>query len=277
MDVILKPRLPDWRNIHPPAEVAKARTMLMATEQQLLFAIMRDYFRNFGHVVDAGCFLGGSTLAMAHGLLANPLWRQAPRRGLIHSFDLFIVEPWTIGIYFPDDTPLGTSFEPIYRRNIAEVAHLIDVRAGDITRSGGLDQPIELLFIDCAKHWTVNDYIVRAFFPRLAPGHSIVIQQDYLYPTHTGWLPVTMEYFSDYFDILDHTEFNSVAFHYRRPIPPEMLEKDLIASLSMAEIRALADRAIARFPHIQQQEILEKSRDHFQEWLASEKWDERAP
>jgi len=267
------PALPDWRSVVLPPEVTAAQTMLMSTEQQLLFGLMRDHFGNFGYVVDGGCFLGGSTLALAHGLRANPLWQRNRRTNVIHSYDLFVVEPWTIGIYFPEGTPLDTSFEPIYRKNIAEVAHIVDVHGGDITKSGPSPQPIELLFIDCAKHWTVNDYMVRTFFPQLIPGHSIVIQQDYLYPTHTGWLPVTMEYFSEYFEIVDHTELNSVAFLYRKKIPDDMLNFDLIQSLSTAEIRRLADAAIARFPGQQQREVLEQSRDHLQEWLQKDDWD----
>ena len=267
------PMLPDWRSVVLPGQVAKAQTMLMATEQQLLFGLMRDHFCNFGHVVDGGCFLGGSTLAIANGLLANPLWQRDRRTSVIHSYDLFVVEPWTIGIYFPAGTPLDTSFEPIYRKNIADVAHVVDVHCGDVTKSGPSPRPIELLFIDCAKHWTVNDYMVRSFFPHLVAGHSIVIQQDYLYPTHTGWLPVTMEYFSEYFEIVDHTELNSVAFLYRKKIPPEKLDFDLIQSLPTAEIRRLADAAITRFPGHKQREVLEKSRDHLQEWLAKEDWD----
>ncbi len=267
------PTLPDWLNVVLPEQVSKAQTTLMAVEQRLLFSVMRDHFCNFGHVIDAGCFLGGSTLAMANGLLANPLWQRNRRISVIHSYDRFVVEPWAIGAYLPGETPLDTSFEPIFRRNIADVAHLVEVHSGDIAKSGPAPQPIELLFVDCAKHWTTSDYIVRAFFPHLVPGHSIVIQQDYLYPTHTGWLPVTMEYFSEYFEIVDHTELNSVVFLYRKKIPAEKLGFDLIQSLPTAEIRRLADAAIARFPGKQQREVLEKSRDHLQEWLARENWD----
>ena len=247
--------------------------MLMRIEQQLLFGLARDYFCNAGDIVDAGCFLGGSTLALAHGLLGNPNWLRNRRYRVIHSYDLFVVEPWTIGVYFPPETPLGTGFEPAYRENIAEVAHLVDVRAGDITASGPPAEPVEILFVDCAKHWVVNDYIVRAFFPLLVSGRSLVIQQDYLYPIYTGWLPVTMEYFSEYFEIVDHTELNSVVFRYRKRIPDVLLQQNLIQNMSTAEMRRLADAAIARFPGRQQREILEKSRDHLQGWLARLNWD----
>lgn len=245
--------------------------MLMAREQQLLYCLARDEFRNEGLIVDAGCFLGGSTLALASGLRANPRFQAAPRRDVIHSYDLFTVEPWTIGIYFPEGTPQAMSFEPVFRENISPFADLVAVHSGDVKQAPVPDASIEILFIDIAKHWETSDYVVRAFFPRLVPGRSLIIQQDYLYHVWTGWLPVTMEYFSDYFEIVDHTEQNSVVFLYTQAAPPEAFSRDVIQNLSRSQIRELADRAIARFEP-PQQKILRESRDHFQAMLQDVGW-----
>jgi hypothetical protein len=263
--------LPSWRSVVLPDEVGRAQTMLMRTEQQLLHGLARDYFRNEGVIVDAGCFLGGSTLALASGLRANPRFQAAPRPGVIHSYDRFAVEPWTIGIYFPVDTPHTMTFEPIFRENIVPFADLVSVHSGDVQQAPVPDEPIEILFVDLAKHWTVNDYVVRAFFPKLVPGRSIVIQQDYLYTGWNGWLPVTMEYFSDFFELVDHTEKNSVVFLYKQAAPPEAFACDLIRSLSRTEIRTLADRAIARFEP-PQQKILRESQNHFEEMMHNANW-----
>jgi hypothetical protein len=264
--------LPDWRSVQVPASVRGAKTMLMLTEQQMLYSLASEYFENKGSIVDAGCFLGGSTLALAQGVRDNPAYKQNPRGPVIHSYDLFVVEPWTIGIYFPKETPLGTSFESIYRENTAAFSDLLSVHPGDVTKAELPDGDIEILFIDLAKHWTVNDYVVKAFFPKLIPGKSIVIQQDYLFYTWTGWLPVTMEYFSEYFEIVDHTEQNSVAFQYVKQIPADKFKADVIASLTRSEMLDLANRAIARFPGRVQRDILEKSRDQFQEMLLAANW-----
>jgi hypothetical protein len=263
--------IPEWRSVNLQPSIRAAQTMLMATEQQLLYALAQRYFRNEGAIADAGCFLGGSTLALAQGVRDNPLYQKCPRGPVIHSYDLFIVEPWTIGIYFPKGTPLGTSFESIYRKNIAPFADLVEVHGGDVTQAALPRDPIEILFIDLAKHWTVNDYVVRAFFPKLIPGRSVVIQQDYLYHTWTGWLPVTMEHFSDFFEIVDHTGDNSVAFFYHTEIPQEKLQIDIIQSKTRSEIKDLANRAIARFTG-HQRDILEQSRDQFQEMLTAQNW-----
>jgi hypothetical protein len=80
-----------------------------------------------------------------------------------------------------------------------------------------------------------------------------------------------MEFFSEYFEIVDHTEDNSVAFFYHSEIPAEKLQSNLIQSLTRTQILELANLAIARFTG-HQREVLQKSRDHFQDILASEEW-----
>ena len=259
--------LPEWRSVVVPDEVSRVRSMLMPKERQLLYGLARDYFRNEGVMVDAGCFLGGSTLALASGLRANHRFQAVPRRNVIHAYDLFTVKPWMIGDYFPPNTPPTSSFEPMFRANIAPFADLVAVHPGDVTTAPVPDAPIEVLFIDLAKHWTLSDFIVRAFFPRLIPGRSVVIQQDYLYHAWSGWLPVTMEHFSEYFELVDHTEQNSAVFFYKQAAPPEAFARDVIQSLSRADMQALSDRAIARFEPPQQL-ILRQAWKQFQELLA---------
>ena len=263
--------MPNWRGVKLPQSVTFAQTMLMPTEQQMLYTLASQHFRNQGCIVDAGCFLGGSTLALAQGVSDNAAYISNRQGAAIHSYDLFLVEPWTIGLYFPVETPLGSTFEHIFRNNIQAFTDIIEVHAGDITKTQPPIDLIEILFIDCAKHWNVNDHIVGALFPRLIPGHSIVVQQDYLYPIWTGWLPITMEYYSDYFEIIDHTEKNSVAFFYHSKIPDSLLNYSLISSLSLSEMKILSDRAISRFKG-EQKDILEKSANHFRELLIGIGW-----
>jgi len=231
-------------------------TMLMDDELKLLYALARDHFRNEGHIIDAGCFLGGSTNALATGLLENPRYRARPRKALIHSYDVFQVERWTIGIYFPKGTKRKSSFEQDYRRNIMPFADLVDVRKGDIRDEPVFPEPVEILFIDIAKHYTTSDHVTRMFFPRLIPGHSIVVHQDYLWHDHTGWLPVTMEFFADYFEIIGDTRQNSVVFIYKKQIPEELLRQDVIASLSIAEIDRLSQRARSKYFDDEQKAVL---------------------
>lgn len=244
--------------------------MLIPDERKLLFYLASKYYTGGGAIIDGGCFLGGSTTALAAGLEAWLERSGKPASQTIHSYDLFEVEPWTIGVYFPPETPPGASFRHLFNANVSRYAELIEVHPGDIRQYPWRGGPIEILFIDCAKHPTVCDFVTRNFFAALIPGHSIVIQQDYLYHTWTGWLQVTMEYYSDYFQILTDTTYNSVAFLYTRKIPDDRLRGDTIASLSVAEQRRLMDRAGARFSG-ERRSILNRARDDYLELMRNGK------
>lgn len=258
-----------WRSVTLPEAVRRPETMLLDEELQLLYYLGSSHFRNFGHIIDGGCFFGGSSVALAEGVRANPLYKDNPRPRIIHSYDLFEVEAWTVGRYFPEGTAPGSDFYPIYHRNIRAYDDLIDVRRGDVTRFGAFSLPIEILFIDLAKHWTVCDFVTRNYFPSLIPGHSIVIQQDYLFGSHTAWLHVTMEYLSDCFEIIGDTGYNSVIFLNTKSIPDSVLEKNIVQSLTRSEIKELCNSAVERFTGTQR-ELVESSRDHFLQVLALE-------
>jgi hypothetical protein len=167
-----------------------------------------------------------------------------------------------IGIYFPKDTKPLSDFRAVHRQNTFMYEDVLDVRPGDVTSYGKFEDPIELLFIDLAKHWTVCDFVTRSFFPSLIPGHSVVIQQDYLFGTHTAWLHVTMEYLAPYFEIVGDTNYNSVVFLHTKAIPPDVINRDIVQSLSRVEIKELSDKAVSRFTG-HKRELLESSRDHF--------------
>ncbi len=251
-----------WLHRPLPAAITSVPTMLVPDELRLLHYLADEYYTGSGAIIDAGSFLGGSTVALADGLRRN-LWRRGrPVERLIHSYDRFEVEEWTRGSYFPADA--GDSFRPLFDRNIEPYETLIEVHAGDaldVEWSGG---PIEILFIDIAKHWRVCDRITWTFFPHLIPGHSIVVQQDYLYHHWVAWLHVTMEYYADYFEYVCDTGVNSVVFRNIRKIPDDVLREHTVESLSIAERIELMDRAIARFDG-PQRELMLAAKDHFLE------------
>jgi hypothetical protein len=234
-----------------PRACEGVQTMLMASELRLLEFLAGTYYRREGAIVDAGSFLGGSTVALAAGLRRNLARRRRPETALIHSFDLFRVEDWTRGIYFPESTPAGASTRKIFDRNIAPFAPLIAVHEGDITDHAWTGGPIEILFIDIAKTPATCDWITGTLFPRLIPGRSIVVQQDYLYAHGTAWLHITMEYYADEFEKVCDTGANSVAFRLRKPFARGRLRPNLVESMSLEEKIALMDRAAARFAGIQ--------------------------
>ena len=191
-------------------------TMLSVPEQRLLYTLAKDWFSGAGALVDAGCFLGGSTIALARGLRDRT---AMPPGTVVHSFDRFILDSFMIRHFCePGRFEEGDSFLPMYERNIAGFRDLVEVHAGDVTGFYWLGGPIELLFIDIAKLWSVNDHLVADFFPHLIPGVSLVIQQDYVHEW-CPWLHVTMQSLRDYFTPLGFVEHNTMVFRYERQVP----------------------------------------------------------
>ena len=249
-----------WRSRPVPLASAGVTTMLNYDELRLLEALTEDYWSDAGMIVDAGCFLGGSTVAMASGLRK----RGIANRKLIHSYDLFEVEDWTRGVFFPQTVRAGDPTRPLYERNIAPLADLVAVHEGDITLTQWCGEPIEILFIDVAKHWTVCDWITTNLFPHLISGKSVVVQQDFLCHWWTGWLHITMEYFADYFERICDTEVNSVVFLHTKAFPQGALKLDLVSGMSREQHIELLDGAAARFSG-EQAKYLHQAKAHFLE------------
>lgn len=263
---LLKESASAWRQRDVPLSCANVPTMLMPDELRLLHYLADERYTGEGAIVDAGCFLGGSTLALADGLRRNLRRRGCEEEKLIHSYDRFEIEGWTIGSFFSESAQAGESLRPLFDRNIAPYASLVEVHAGDIRSLTWTGGPIEILFIDIAKRWTVCDWVTWQFFPQLIPGKSVVVQQDYLYHHWVAWLHITMEFYHDYFEYLCDTGVNSVAFLNTKRIPRGVLREKTVESLSTAEKIELMDRAHSRFKG-KQADLLRSAKQHFLEML----------
>jgi SAM-dependent methyltransferase len=255
-----------WRAREVPAACANVPTMLIPDELRLLHYLADECYTGAGCIVDAGCFLGGSTLALADGLRRNLRRRRCAEEKLIHSYDRFEVEDYTIDQFFSGSAQTGESFRPLFDGNTAPYATMVEVHAGDVCSWLWQGGPIEILFIDIAKHWKVCDWITWQFFSHLIPGKSVIVQQDYLYDKWTGWLHVTMEFYSDYFDYICDTGLNSVAFLNTKRIPEGVLREKTVESLTTAEKIELMDRAAARFTD-GRADLLRSAKQHFLEML----------
>ena len=257
-----------WRLQPLPAACSNVPTMLIPEELRLLNYLAQDVYTGAGAIVDAGSFLGGSTVALAEGLRRNRRWKRSASGTPIHSYDRFEVEDWTRGVYFPETVPAGTSFSEQFDQNIAPYSELVEVHAGDICEQQWSGGPIEILFVDVAKHWTVCDWVTWQFFPHLIPGKSLVVQQDYLYHHWVGWLHVTMELYADYFEYVCDTEVNSAVFLNTKAIPPSVLRRHSVESLTVDERCALMDRAASRFEG-RKRDLLVSAKAHFLEMMAT--------
>ena len=91
--------------------------------------------------------------------------------------------------------------------------------SGDLSAIGWSGGPIEFLFVDAMKSWTLANSIVHDFYPALIPGSSIVVQQDFG-SFYVYWLHLLTYRFREYFvPIYDLPCASSVAFKYVKQIP----------------------------------------------------------
>jgi hypothetical protein len=232
-----------WRGVVLPPDAVGIPTMLSKAERRLMYSLARDYATGDAAIVDAGCFLGGSTAALLAGVRDRPArWTGPP----VHSYDLFRVEAFTVPKFFRDERSVrvGDSFRPRFDAHLArfDVPHV--VHEGDITTIGWDGAPIDVLFLDVLKSWAINDAVLRDFFPSLVPGRSVIVHQDYGWGD-TPWIPITVELLRDSLVLIDWMEWGSHVFFVERELSAGVLA-DGIGGLDLDSKLELIDRAVAR-------------------------------
>jgi hypothetical protein len=189
-----------WIDVDLPDVVAAYPSMLSHAERQLLYWLARDVWEGSGAIVDAGCFLGGSTASFASGLRDRNAYSPASRPGWpITTYDRFEVEDYTVEAGYFDSWPnigVGDSFRPVFDELLGSLAGETTVSEGDITAAGWSGRAIEILFLDVLKSWEVNDAVASAFLPALVGGRSVIVQQDYIHGM-LPWIHITMELLRD--------------------------------------------------------------------------------
>jgi len=215
-----------------------ARSMLTAYELALLYAVAKDWYSGAGEIIDGGPLLGLSTYALARGLRANERVGLKDRR--IYSFDLFL--DFDMGWHVEGcGSGTGSVFDKFLEIN-RDYLGSISISPGDLLRMRWSGKPIEVLFIDVAKTWDLNNWVLRNWFTPLLPGRSVVLQQDYVY-FHQYWISLTMAWLRDYFERCEEVFGATVAFLNRAPIPPEKLNTNL-ADLPLNKKVQLLQQAI---------------------------------
>ena len=232
-----------WRGVTLPPDAVGIPTMLSKDERRLLYSLARDYASGEGAIVDAGCFLGGSTAALLAGVRDRQQnWSGPP----VASYDLFRVEAFTVPKFFAKDrnVRVGDSFRPRYDASVArfDVPHV--VHEGDITEFGWSGGDIDVLFLDVLKSWAINDAVLRDFFPSLVPGRSVIVHQDYGWGDNP-WIPITVELMRDSLVLVDWMEWGSHVFFVEKELPADVLETG-VGGLDLETKFELIERAIAR-------------------------------
>jgi hypothetical protein len=231
-----------WRDgDDPPERVGAIPAMITDDERRLLYWLTREYFTGEGAILDAGCYLGGSTAALAAGLADRA---EVPPGAKITSYDLFLLDYFML-VDIPDDMGLdeGDSFRPVFDRHLAGYEQFLDVREGNILEHGWSGEPIEIAFLDVLKSWPINDFVLEEFFGSMIPGRTIIVQQDFVHE-FAPWIHVTMGMLSPYVELLDMFEVCSSVYLLKAPIPEAVLKTKTGKDLTPAEIIGYMDTAI---------------------------------
>lgn len=206
-----------------PGFLANYLAMLTEDDRAAYYHVARDAYTFKGTVLDLGTFAGGTTAALAYGILNNERYRsEIQRLPLIHARDLYKADHAAIlGLNwaYPDrHFKEGDDFLDVFVSRLGPLMSLIDVKQGDIMHENYLNEPpIEVLGLDLCKTRDINDHVVRTFFPHLMPG-AHVLHQDFLH----AWLPhihVSMGYFADRFRVVHEChDGGTVVFEATAPI-----------------------------------------------------------
>jgi hypothetical protein len=228
----------------------KVPSMMSMLEKRLLFNLARNHYAGEGIIIDAGIFLGASTVCFGDGIRKNAQaaaigarWAKpiiALERGIINpGMPAFFKRHGVEGMGEP-----GDSFGPTLERNIAQVAELVDLRLGDILETAAdITSPVEILFLDVLKLPEISRFAIRQFFPRLIPGRSIVIQQDYFIDL-LPFIRTDQEFFAEYFTYIGEV-CSTALFLCVKAIPESEIER-LEAGILPEEQERMASIAMQR-------------------------------
>lgn len=215
-------------------------SMLTDAELNYLHWLTAQEHRGHGRVVELGCYLGGSTAALADGLLHNPHAR-AP----MLTYDAFVMDEWSNSFLATPYAP-GESFRPLFDLYQRHRADRLVVREGwipeevdDPAAERALyaeQEPVEILFVDAAKTWLLHDTILRTFGRHLIPGRSVLVHQDFKDPL-VYWLPLHMHRLRDCFEPLDSIARScTLSFRYVGGVAPRLAALGRPGTMSVAEI-----------------------------------------
>jgi hypothetical protein len=178
-----------------PAELVP--TMLTPRELDYLHWLAHQIGHR-GRVVELGCFLGGSSVALVAGLRTS-----AASQPKIITYDSFCAPDQAVFESAPELKSFGlspnTSFRNRYEKLNASRMQAITIREGlvppDLAPAEAHtlypeQEPISLLFIDLAKAWGVHNSVISVFAPHLVTD-AVIFQQDFG-DFRTPWLIIHM-------------------------------------------------------------------------------------
>jgi len=187
-----------------------------------------------GAIVDLGCWLGATTIALAKGI--SDIGRHNQEK--IYAFDIFIwnnfmnqYNPFLSRNYKP-----GENFKEETELRLKNYKDLVNLIEADLSTFQWKNGNIKFLLVDAMKTRELTKSITVSFFPYLLKD-SIVVQQDFKHYSEP-WLHIIQFRLKEYFDFdVNIKNGGTVAFKTKKTIPVEVAEK--VASfdtISNAEI-----------------------------------------
>jgi hypothetical protein len=239
--------LKNWRQLRKMAKKWEFG-MTSRQEQDWLRTYAARSYCGTGAIVDLGCFLGATTIALAEGLALN---RKANQKQ-IHAYDLFIwsegYEEWAKGTEVEGVFAVGSSFLPEFLRRTEKWQDYIVVQEEDLKHARWENGPIEFLFIDAMKSPDLATAIASNFFPHLVPANSYVAHQDFPH-CFAPWIHLLTFQLRDYFSFVADLP-QSTLFRLEREIEPQSVAGDLSSTaVSSAEIEAAFDYSMSLVAH----------------------------
>lgn len=233
-----------------PPEANAVPSMMSGVEKRILFNLARRHYTGKGIIVDAGIFLGASTVCFGEGIRRNTAAEQIHQNWAkpIISFERGIINTGMPAFFERHKVTgmgaVGETFAPAVRANIAPVAEMVDLRIGDIMETAtNVTSPVEILFLDVLKLPEISRLAIRQFFPRLIPGQSIVVQQDYFIDL-LPFIRTDQEFFADHFTYIGEAG-SSALFLCTRAITEDAIDR-LEAGVSVEDQDRMATIALQR-------------------------------
>ena len=204
----------------------KARIPGMITAHEIAFykESAARYTGKPGAIVDLGCWLGSTSIALAQGLLSDSPNGNV-RNEKVLGFDIFVWEEW-----MPAHIPYcfyrpGESFLPEARRLTCEHGGgKVELIQADLSVYEWTGAPIKILLVDAMKSEDLARRIAKNFYPHLTPG-SLLIHQDFKH-YYTSWVHLLQYQLREFFRFYRSVpRSGAVAFEGLAPIPMEIVER----------------------------------------------------
>lgn len=231
-----------------PDEIFAPKGMIGPEERHCYYWLGKNWLSGQGCIVDAGAFLGASTLCFAAGAAAGGR-RDFNGDLLIHAYDYFkVVDEYVGEAIARDFRPIkdGESYLDIFAAQTGSYMDMIRAYPGDFLSHAWRGAPVEILFIDIAKTSELCAHAVGEFFPSLIPGRSVVVHQDYFHCWHP-YIHIGMEFLDEEFELVDeYVPHQSRVWRLTKAIPAEKIARLAAYDLTKDERMALLDCLIEK-------------------------------